>query len=543
MFCHSATRRAKSLVVPSFALSLVLALYPVTATAATVTWNGGDFNWTSPDTNSFSATYNNGDAVLFTPTGGGTITIQAGGVSPASMTFAPTNGGFTFQGGDITGSAFIDYDKDHGTTFSGGDASGNYNFTGGVTIRHGGAQATYNPTAVAAHYFGTNTIKLGVLPNPSAGGGGGRFNFNTGNTAGVTLTNNFEVGPNGGTVAGSGYTGTFTLNGNLTIGSGTTNFGAPTVLTADRTIFTGQQGATISSTSITGATRSLTVSNNGANPDWVTNITGTGGWNVKDFVYNAGATNRANVNISGAVPTSFFSGIIANNGRVIINGGGVKFAPTSGTTIDVGFNLVLNANTAGLGTGLIDASQLNINSGGSAGGNGTYAYRAGLGGASNFTLNTNITVNNGGTIRPGSSAGIMTVTGNTTFNAGSTLDMEVTGGGAVAGTDYDRLAVVGNVNGLSNSALVVTFAPGLQFSDLSGDVLTLITSANNLTGSAFTSITYVNAPFFFAKVTYGNGFVTLSDFNPVPEPSTFALLGLGIVGVAVKARRRRQRAA
>ena len=72
--------------------------------------------------------------------------------------------------------------------------------------------------------------------------------------------------------------------------------------------------------------------------------------------------------------------------------------------------------------------------------NGTVAADNNLdGNIPTFESNVNVVVNNGGQIAPGLAvgSGTLNIRGNLTLNAGSQITMSVTGGGAVAGTDYD----------------------------------------------------------------------------------------------------------
>ena len=90
------------------------------------------------------------------------------------------------------------------------------------------------------------------------------------------------------------------------------------------------------------------------------------------------------------------------------------------------------------------------------------------------------------------------------------LQLDVVGSGAVAGADYGQLAGSSlYVTGFDSLDLVVTVAAGL---DLAGDILTIITSYNDLTGLAFNSIT-VNGGAMLADPAFGAGFVSLSNFR------------------------------
>jgi hypothetical protein len=68
-------------------------------------------------------------------------------------------------------------------------------------------------------------------------------------------------------------------------------------------------------------------------------------------------------------------------------------------------------------------------------------------------------VNSGGTVRPGGSPGIMTISGAFTQNAGGNLETEI--GGASPGSGYDRLAVGGTATLAGTLAIITpgTFDP------------------------------------------------------------------------------------
>jgi hypothetical protein len=137
----------------------------------------------------------------------------------------------------------------------------------------------------------------------------------------------------------------------------------------------------------------------------------------------------------------------------------------------------------------------------------------------NGTLNVSgLTFTNSGTIAPGLSPGLLSMTG--TYNQSATGILKIEIGGPSAGTNYDRLAVAGtaNLGGLLDLSLVNGFVPG------SSDVFTVLTASrvNGFFANAPGTITFPGGTF---DVTYTNTFVALTNF--VPEPSVSALLALG----------------
>ena len=74
------------------------------------------------------------------------------------------------------------------------------------------------------------------------------------------------------------------------------------------------------------------------------------------------------------------------------------------------------------------------------------------------------------------------------------------------------------------------------------DTFTVLTAANGLNG-AFSNVAN-GARLFLADgsflVNYGPNSVVLSNFEAIPEPSTYALLGLGAVVVLLRLRKQKQ---
>lgn len=78
----------------SLAVAVLLCMGAM-ANAATVTWGGGDMTWTQPDSDSWSGvTYVSGDTANFAGAGTGTVTVDAGGVTPGAVNL--TSGTYAF---------------------------------------------------------------------------------------------------------------------------------------------------------------------------------------------------------------------------------------------------------------------------------------------------------------------------------------------------------------------------------------------------------------------------------------------------------------
>lgn len=145
------------------------------------------------------------------------------------------------------------------------------------------------------------------------------------------------------------------------------------------------------------------------------------------------------------------------------------------------------------------------------------------------------TLQNAGELSPGLSVGTLTIQGNVNFQPGGSIFIEIDGGGAVAGVDFDQLVVTGAITGLSQADLVIDVNTAL--SNLVGDSLMIVTSTNDLSGFEFNSVTFTGP--LEADVVYGNGFIRLENIQLfVPEPSTLAILMVGSLGLVCQTRRR-----
>jgi hypothetical protein len=155
----------------------------------------------------------------------------------------------------------------------------------------------------------------------------------------------------------------------------------------------------------------------------------------------------------------------------------------------------------------------------------------------------------GNHLRPGASAGILTVTGNLTLNSGTTLHTELNGN--TPGTGYDQLAVTGNVT-LAGAELDLTLSNG--YAPAFADTLFLIANADgDALGGEFANLPHlgqVQVGGYLATISYagntdtglpsGGNDVVLFNFTPVPEPgSILALAAVGSLGAGLWRRARR----
>ncbi len=446
---------------------------------------------------------------------GGTFTLNAPG----------TTGQLTFSSGFLGGTATLTVSGL--TTFSNGTMTG-----AGITQANGGA--LFN-TAGDRRVTDGRTLNLGG--NSTWTGGIIRVanNANINNQAGVTFDTNFD-----GTMGnGIGTAGTFNNAGTFTksAGTGTTTIGEGSGVTFNNTGTVNVNSGTLrlnsavtqhSGTTLTGGTWNVTNGasiniTNGSNITTIgsaASVTLDGAGSSFAKVTTALATNQGSLTLKNNRDLTT-AGAYSNSGTTRVqdsttvmtigSGGSAAYTQTIGETVLVG-------------GAMIDASVFNLN-GGELKGNGTIASSVITGGTQ--------------TIAPGLSPGVMTIGGDLTLSAGSTLAMEI--GGLTQGTDYDFLEVTGTLTlaGLLDLDLI----NGFENLVASNDVFVLASATGPILGafgnvaSGSRVVTNTNLSF---DVWYGAG----SIFDPnqlvvtgVPEPSRAVLAMAGLLGVLMRRRR------
>ncbi|MDH0607084.1 Ig-like domain-containing protein, partial [Pseudomonas sp. GD03869] len=315
------------------------------------------------------------------------------------------------------------------------------------------------------------------------------------NTAGALFT------VNGGNLQSSGQTfATFTNTGGvLTITFTSSGTAATTALVQDVARHISYRSDTPSGDATMRYTLSDGYSSTTANVTvtsdtiYVTNAIDTTTVNVSDGVSFSEAIAIAAADVTGsqtividaslAGQTVSTSAASALGESLTLNLDSASGVTLSGGTLSIGSGLSLNVvngagDTATVATALAGAGGLTKNGAGSVSlsGNNTYtgatsvnsgsllvngaltatsgvsvAAGATLGGSG--SIDSNVTLNNGATLAPGSGVGTLTIDGNLTMASGSTLAIEING--TTAGTGYDRVAVNGTVN-VSGATLAVT---------------------------------------------------------------------------------------
>jgi fibronectin-binding autotransporter adhesin len=560
----------------------------VTNTAATgATLTVGTDGFTGLGGGTFAGVITDGSTsgtTALVKTGAGTLTLTG---------FSTYTGGTTITGGTLLVSG------NNGTLGSGPLSLNNLNTGAGtaVTLDVSSPQNTIVGSlsgSLGTPSSGTNTVAIndsgkalsitqtvdGTFPGTITTGD---FTLGAGSTATLTLTGASNLGGTthvaGGTLAVTGSVATSNLNvnnsaalaisgsgsikvtNNLQVLNGTLTLGdSGIVLTDVASLNMGsitQNGGTFIATdglginpgatyNLNGGTLSVPYqSSNGASATF--NFNGGTLQPTADSTSFTQGQTTFNVQTGGArIDTNGYNITIAQpllhdttSNAPATDGGLTKVAPgiltltaastyTGGTTITGGTLLANNTSGSATGTG-----QVNVQPGAILGGNGT--------------IDGPVLVQ-GGTLAPGvQTISKLTINGALTFQPDSLLS--ITLGGTTAGT-YDQIVVVGTLALYDphlqvNTANGFTLAPGMTFTilDHPGDTPTFGMFTNTtLAGTLYTDAAGDTFAIDYLAIADGDlipNDVTLTVESVVPEPSTWAMLGVGLaLGLIVQRPRR-----
>ena len=255
----------------------------------------------------------------------------------------------------------------------------------------------------------------------------------------------------------------------------------------------------------------------------------------------AGATFAINQSDTVTQGTDFSGAAITGDGGFTQSG--------TGTT-------VLNAANAYTGTTTISAGTLSLATGSSHSGAGAYTVNGGtLKIADGVNISTHaMTIDLGGVISPGNSPGTA-ITGDQTWNDGGAYLWEINNmaGGKGVDSGWDWLDIQGtlDINATfdilitsldlsNNSGLADGFdTTGLSYLDAYASFI-IATATGGVTGFDASAFNLIDSSFLNPKVGWsieniGNDIVLNAFF--VPEPSSTALLGLGLSSLLLRRRR------
>lgn len=384
-------------------------------------------------------------------------------------------------------------------------------------------------------YTGNTTITNGTLKLGASNVIADTVNVIINAIAGATAT--FDLDGNSDTFASltfGGTSGTATSTSNLSTGAGTLTLGGN--LTYDATNH--PLGSTLSGKLDLGASRTFAIgdSTNAATDLAISaNISGTG--------FSLTKTGAGTLALSG---TNTYSGGTTVSAGVI--------AANSSTALGTGVTTIDNTGTVAIPTAVKINSNFTVNSGGTLTGTGTAA----LGGIVNGpggTLAGTLTFASGSSLAPGSSPGLLNITGAVTFASGSRYTWELGAfSTATPGTNFDQVVIAnsGSLSLLAGATLMPTFT-GTATSPTAGNgfwtsaqTWTVVTNSGGtgtVTGTAFSIDNSAwSGSGNFATALSNNEVLLTWTPSAIPEPSTYAaIMGAIALGATIWQRRHRSR--
>jgi hypothetical protein len=207
---------------------------------------------------------------------------------------------------------------------------------------------------------------------------------------------------------------------------------------------------------------------------------------------NSGTLDMWNLTNSGAITVGSGATLTFHDHNTFVGG---IYTQTAGSLLLAGGNVVKTGNALAINGGIL---------GGSGTINGTVAMTS-------------------ATLAPGNSPGSLIINGDLTVTSATLWDFEI--GGTIQGTQYDFVSEAGstqfNLNGSTlQLSLINSFTPDPL------DTFTIFSSNNSILGTfgnldGFGRVNFSQGSFL---VTSSGNQIILSDFQPVPEPSSAALL-------------------
>jgi filamentous hemagglutinin family protein len=377
----------------------------------------------------------------------GVSTINAG-----SGTITLANSGNDFQGPLALTGSNVTVNDANALQLSNSNVSGTLGVTSNGLIDQTGGSAL-NVSGTSSFNSNGNAITLANAGNDFVGAAtltGSNVSVQDANALAVVLN---TTGTNTLTAGGDiGATGSF---GNLTASA--TGAGAGVNASSSTNL-------TINSVTVNGGAVSL--ASTGGNLDLNGNISGAGTLATSASgtqTLSSGTISATDYTLGGGGMTLAGGTLSISNLLTVLSGATLTNQAGATSAVNAG-----NADISGIlnpNGGTVAIANVNIKPGGLLKGVGT------VGG----------NVNNDGSVSPGNSPGILTVTGNYVQGPTGVLNIDI--GGTTAGSQYDQLQVGGtaSLNGTLNATLVSGFVPA------SSDVFNIIQSSGATSGTFSTT--------------------------------------------------------
>lgn len=414
-----------------------------------------------------------------------------------------------------------------------GGGAGNANFSGGITLNNSNLQFVYSGgsnVTISGAVSGTgnlainNTTNSGVnftMSGTSINNAGTITNSVVPVTGASTTTISGALGANVTKVIQNSSTASLTLSGNNASFAGDIEVAAGTLRTGSSTAVNASNTVSVAS----GAT--FDINNLNETVEGLNDLSGGGG-----TVTNSGAAVRT-LTLGGSGAYAYGGAVTATtaaNLNLAVTGGGTQTLSGAnsyaGTTVVSSGTLLINGTHTGAGAYSVGAS-------GTLGGIGTITG----------ATNAGITLASGAKLAPGSGgAGTTTAV----LSGTGSLDLSAAVGGANTGALVFQLASTSDQFVLASGTLAIGSGQ-LEFSDFSFSNIAGFGAGTYVLFDAASAISGTLGSSLSGTVGGLSALLSLDDTNndilltvsPIPEPSTYALLGGGLATLAFLRRRKK----